>query len=316
MARALRINYVAYCDPFAWHGGGEAVTAALLEEGRRMGHEIRRTCAFPAPVADAHPDADFWILADVHNVPRRWWRRLPGGLLGRVIGREPYIHVDTAYVDVCDLDYLPCNGEVEGEACPFKRDRWFRSRRCFRLSTIEMYRRARLNVFLSPLHRRTVERLIGAETVGRSFEMRPVIDTTRFVNHHGPRDIDALYVGVVSEAKGAEALAARFPGGGLTVAGTVADRRYRELGRQLGHVPYGEMPALFNRARRFVHLPRWPEPQGRTVAEAALCGCVLETNERVGATSFGLDLSDPASCEGAVAEAWDAMLDAAGPGSE
>ena len=68
-----------------------------------------------------------------------------------------------------------------------------------------------------------------------------------------------------------------------------------------------DVPGLLNRGRVFVHLPRWPEPQGRTVAEAALCGCELKTNDRVGATSFGLDLADPATYDGALDEAWEAI---------
>jgi hypothetical protein len=48
-----------------------------------------------------------------------------------------------------------------------------------------------------------------------------------------------------------------------------------------------------NRAKNFVFLPRWPEPQGRVVSEAALCGCNIIGNENVGALSLGIDLSDP-----------------------
>lgn len=310
MPGPLRVNYVAYCDPFAWEGGGEAVARAVIEEGRRLGHDIRRTCVFPRPVRESFDTPDVWLLADVHNIPERWWRRLPARLLRRVIDHERYIHLDNAYVDVCDLPYLPCNGQVDGDGCPFKRRRWVRDRRCFRVQTRRMYERARLNIFMSPLHRRTVQRLLGEDTVGRYFDMRPAIDTRRFRNSGRDRDIDHLYMGVIHEAKGAENLARGFPDGSLTIAGRLVDRRYRGLGRQLGHVPYDDVPALLNRAKVFVHLPRWPEPQGRVVAEAALCGCTLQTNDRVGASSFGLDLSDPQSYEGALAETWAAIRDA------
>ena len=48
------------------------------------------------------------------------------------------------------------------------------------------------------------------------------------------------------------------------------------------------------RARTFVFHPRWPEPFGRVVAEAALSGCELDTNDNVGALSYGVDLRDAA----------------------
>lgn len=305
----FRINFLAYIDPFAWSGGGEAVTRALIDAGRRLGHDIRRTCVFPRPVDEGFDAPDFWFLADVHNVPERWWRRIPRSLLDRIVAHESYVHFDNAYVDICDLPYLPCNGDHAGDDCPFKRSRWVGGRGCFRRRTAEMYRRARLNLFVSPLHQRTVERMLGEETVRPAMAMRPLIDTDRFRNMHlDRRDIGALFVGHLNEAKGAGNLASQFPTGDLTIAGRVGDARYAGLGRQLGEVPYDELPALMNRAQVLVHLPRWPEPQGRTVAEGALCGCTLLTNDRVGATSFGLDLADPATYAGAVDEAWTAIL--------
>jgi hypothetical protein len=48
-----------------------------------------------------------------------------------------------------------------------------------------------------------------------------------------------------------------------------------------------------NRAKNFVFLPRWPEPQGRVVVEAALSGCKLIVNENVGAMSFPFDIANP-----------------------
>jgi glycosyltransferase involved in cell wall biosynthesis len=316
MSTGYRVNYVAQIDPFAWSGGGEVVARALIEAGERLGHRIRRTCVFPRAVGDRFESPDFWLLADVHNRPGRWPRRLPRRLVERVIARERYVHFDNAYVDVCDLAYLPCNGQVEGDECPFKRGRWFRSRACARLGAIDMYRRAALNIFVSPLHQATIGQLLGDRMEGRAFAMRPVIDTSRFRNEGRTRDIEHLYLGHINEAKGADNLAREFPGGNLTLAGQLGDARYASLGRHLGSVPAADVPGLLNRARVFVHLPRWPEPQGRTVAEAALCGCTLRTNDRVGATSFGLDLADHGTYEGALEEAWDAIhraVEAAAP---
>jgi glycosyltransferase involved in cell wall biosynthesis len=307
MPTGYRINYVAQVDPFAWSGGGEAVARAVIEAGERRGHGFRRTCVFPHAVSDRFETPDFWLLADVRNTAGRLPRRLPRRLIRHVVARERYVHLDNAYVDVCDLPYLPCNGVVAGNECPFKRGRWFRSRVCARLDAREMYRRSALNIFVSPLHRETIARLLGDPMEGRSFVMRPVIDTSRFRNEGHARDIEYLYLGHVNEAKGAGHLASEYPGGTLTLAGQLGDARYAAIGRQLGPVPAADVPALLNRARVFVHLPRWPEPQGRAVAEAALCGCELRTNDRVGARSFGLDLADPATYHGALDETWEAI---------
>ena len=36
-----------------------------------------------------------------------------------IINSGPYVHFDNAYVDICDLDYLPCNG-INQNICPHK----------------------------------------------------------------------------------------------------------------------------------------------------------------------------------------------------
>jgi hypothetical protein len=65
-------------------------------------------------------------------------------------------------------------------------------------------------------------------------------------------------------------------------------------GKHLGEVPHDQLPALYNRAQTFAHLPRWYEPMGRVVIEASLCGCEVVTNDRVGAMSFPVrERSDP-----------------------
>jgi SAM-dependent methyltransferase len=102
------------------------------------------------------------------------------------------------------------------------------------------------------------------------------------------------YVGTVERKKGYENLIARFGAERLTLAGR---NHLGEpvAGTYLGPLGQEELPALYNRARTFAHLPEWYEPMGRTVAEAALCGCELVTNERVGVLSYDRrDWADPA----------------------
>ena len=72
-----------------------------------------------------------------------------------------------------------------------------------------------------------------------------------------------------------------------------------------GFIPYEEMPEYFNRAINFIYLPRWPEPQGRVVIEAALCGCNLIVNENVGATSFDFNIAEKQNLVGAIDEFWE-----------
>jgi capsule polysaccharide export protein KpsC/LpsZ len=60
-------------------------------------------------------------------------------------------------------------------------------------------------------------------------------------------------------------------------------------------VPPEKMPELYSAHEFLVHLPdAWCAGE-RVVFEAALCGCKIVTNERVGHASWGWDLTDAAA---------------------
>jgi glycosyltransferase involved in cell wall biosynthesis len=133
---------------------------------------------------------------------------------------------------------------------------------------------------------------------------RPHIDTSLFRPLGLERDIDVLYVGTISAAKGYENLLARFGEERLTFVGRNGLGRPIQ-GSWLGELPYASLPAVFNRARTFAHLPTWNEPMGRAVVEAGLCGCELVLNERVGVTSYpDADWRDPDRVRGNGVRFW------------
>jgi glycosyltransferase involved in cell wall biosynthesis len=134
-----------------------------------------------------------------------------------------------------------------------------------------------------------------------------MIDVNAFRNEGRPRDIDFLFVGVISEAKGIIEMRERFKHADLHLIGQLAPGTTLDFGRHVGQVPYQEIPRWMNRAKNFVFVPRWPEPQGRVVAEAALCGCNIIANRNVGALSFGFDLADRTQYGGTEKEFWQTL---------
>jgi glycosyltransferase involved in cell wall biosynthesis len=134
-----------------------------------------------------------------------------------------------------------------------------------------------------------------------------MIDTGRFFNEGKERDIDYLFVGVIGEAKGLNEMRERFGKTDIHMIGRCSPGVTLDFGRYLGHVPYDEIPHYMNRAKNFVFLPRWPEPQGRVVAEAALCGCTIIGNDNIGALSFSSDLSDPKTYNDVEEDFWTTM---------
>jgi glycosyltransferase involved in cell wall biosynthesis len=315
----MQIDCLSFLDPFVYGGGGEMISRRLIESGRARGHDIRVTSVRPGRRA-FHDRPDLTLLIDVFNHGHTLrslgaWRTFGGAFLERACAGAPFVHLTNAYVDVCNLPYLPCCGQST-ESCPHKPlplverlllrdfgDRCFASFPLVR----RLYESAALNVFLSPLHRRVTEQTLGAVLSPPSFVLKPLIDTRMFRNTGGPRDVEYLFVGVISEAKGLAAMRERYRGSDIHLIGRLAPGATLDFGRYLGPLPYVQIPHWMNRAQNFVFLPRWPEPQGRVVVEAALCGCRLVVNDNVGAVSFDFNLSDASNYTDAEALFWNTV---------
>lgn len=296
----MKINFVSFLNPYRFNGGGELDNRMLLEEGKKMGLDIRAYARVSnkyihrliKPVRQLHNSPDIWILADLFNVPE-YGLSYDKGFLEEIINNQPYIHLDNAYVDICSKGALPCKGNKQNCVTG-----------CGHGLSYELYKKSLLNVFLSPLHERTINGYFNNEFVNRSYVLRPLVDVTRFYNMHRERDIDYVYVGTISEYKGYSNIESRFG----------KERNFLFIGKNATgrslfgrHIPYIENDQLItylNRAKNFVHLPEWKEPMGRTVIEAALCGCGIIHNENVGACSFDFDIADPANIRHSSKDFW------------
>jgi glycosyltransferase involved in cell wall biosynthesis len=281
----MKINFLSYLDPFKYSGGGELDSRMIIERGRQRGHEIRVLARRTGKLSKLIPPrmnftpADLNIIADIFNCPDDGLD-FDRALVERVVSHEPYMHLDNAYVDVCWRPALPCHGDQSycPSGCGAPRAKW-------------LYCRSLANIFLSPLHHRVVSGLLGGDGVPNPLITRPLVDVDMFHNRNGERDIEYLYVGTIDYYKGYGALKQQFADGRILLIGR-NNTSERLCGAHIPYVPHEQLPNYYNRAKHFVHLPCWPEPQGRCVVEAALCGCELITNENVGATSFDFDIAD------------------------
>jgi glycosyltransferase involved in cell wall biosynthesis len=283
----LRIAWISYLDARRFSGGGERNQVSLIDTGRRRGHAIRES-AF----VGARPqrllrragfefgfrvdwDADLFILQNIRNAPHIK-ARIPDAVVDRALDSGRAVVVQDAWVDVCRFD-LPCHGDTS--RCPPACDRSFGNK---------LLEKARIAVFTSPRHHQLTADLLDVPLPEHVLYVRPMIDVDRFRPLSVERDLDVLYVGAINRAKGYYNLLERFGPDRLTLAGhSTLDEAVQ--GQWLGPVKQDDLPELYNRARIFAHLPEWQEPMGRTVVEAALCGCELVINDRVGATSYPRD---------------------------
>jgi hypothetical protein len=288
----VRIAWISFLDMNAFSGGGELGQRELIDIGRARGHTIveaaflrgrlQRTLRRTLRHSSLHIDwnADMFVLANIRNCPQLRVR-FPQRLIDKILATGRVALVEDAWVDTCELD-MPCGGDAS--RCP---------EACDRTWSNELFARVQMAIFLSPMQQRMVNSVLNAPPPRFQLVRRPYIDVTRFTQCDFQRDIDVLYVGVINEAKGYHNLIERFGPDRVTFVGRNC-MNGPIAGTYLGEMPYKELPTIYNRARTFAHLPQWYEPMGRTVIEAALCGCDIVTNERVGATSFPRpDWTDP-----------------------
>lgn len=314
---SLNINLVSFLDPFVYGGGGEMISRALMEYGILKGHQIKLSSVRPRKV-DFFEKPDLTIFIDVFNIGHTYkslggWRSFPKKFIEEMMRKSPFVHMTNAYTDVCNLPYLPCSGDGLSE-CKVKLEIGLTkkiqirdlSNQCFAKQKLplSLYEKSNLNIYLSPLHQRICERLLGNTNLPESYIVRPMIDTKRFYNMNMKRDIDYLFMGIVGEAKGLKEIREKYKDKNIWLIGKKSPETVVDFGTYLNHVPYEDVPKYMNRAKHFVFLPRWPEPQGRVISEAALCGCEIIGNDNVGALSFDHDLSNAENYHDVEADFW------------
>ena len=205
----MRLNYFSFMDPSIHNGGGEMVSRALIDEGKRRGHDIRVSTVRPF-LDGQHEDPDMNIFVDIHNFGHTWrslgaWRGFDEQVLRRAAARAPFVHLTNAYADVCNLPYLPCSGEKIGMCCSIKAQvGWARRQILLRDGSTDcsatnetmrwLYSEAALNVYVSPLHQRVTESLLALKSPPPAYILPPMIDVARFFNKGLVRDIDYLFV--------------------------------------------------------------------------------------------------------------------------
>ena len=312
---------MSYVDPTRHQGGGEMISMDVIRAGITRGHTFSISSARPSKKITYDEAADIDLVVDLFNYPNTLkslgsWLDFSSEFREKILLRRKFVHMTNAYTDICNEPYLPCSGD-SALVCPSKsavniiRNLTLKdfSSSCFssRISVRKFFSQSKLNIFLSPLHRDTSLKVLNLNQTVPSFVLKPTIDASRFFNQNIERDIEYLFVGIISEAKGLEEMREKFVDSNIHFVGKLYPGEKLDFGTYHGTVGYDEVPNLMNRAQNFVFLPRWPEPQGRVVIEAALCGCNSITNNRVGATSFNFDISNPQNFHNSTDELWEAI---------
>jgi len=160
----------------------------------------------------------------------------------------------------------------------------------------ELYKKVKHNIFLSPLHKKTIERKVGYKIKNSTLIPSPIQSIFKPLGEKEPNSV--AYIGHLCDMKGTPALVQYIkdnPRYKFYIAGfgaMVDDIKDLENVEFLGEVELKEVVKYYQKCEYLYHKPEWKEPFGRTVLEGYLCGCSLLVNSNVGAISWDWDFSD------------------------
>lgn len=293
----MKIHYLTGYPPINDPNGGGLANSSLISKGTELGHTIEVYSSEETASKGGTPDL-YWLssmngcfsLPFLETLTRDW--------------TIPFIIQDDGYQNLCPQptrEYKLC----------FQKEHHYTNK--ITLDSQDMYNetptytncrdicrydlmcvladKCKASVSVSTMHGH-IWSSIFPTILGKQVIVEPLIDVTMFhlTQETTPRRNDLLYAGTITRGKGyfncvdyAKLVdLPLFAVGDIhhTVQGFIdPDTWYARL-------PYDQMPAMFATFKYFIHLPIWPEPQGRTVTEALLCGCTAICNNNVGALSY------------------------------
>ena len=298
----MRIAYVCQQNPIGSNAGGPTYENELISAIKTDNHEL--DIYGPNYYIDVL-QPDLFICCDLWNNPLNrlvnWFQQ--DSINKTVDGSIKYCTFDCGYSTICDKDYYSCNGVYFGCSPCFCRGE--------RLGFLQKYyANALINIFLSPLHRDNIQKAIDYE-LPNVILMRPPVDISVFYDRKLERDIDVLYVGVVSESKGFHYLINEYGNTNKKVV-VIGDNLwlhpFPNNFQYIQKIPREQLVDYYNRAKSFWSKSRWFEPFGLTTAEATLCGCSIIGNKNSGALSWDVDLADCNFYKESGKELWQEIL--------
>jgi hypothetical protein len=245
-------------NPIDWRGGAEFSARQVMAVGERCGFHIE--IVTPSEFSDGVlANADLIVLNNLWRFSGEQMREILAVLFERCV---PYVKYEHDHRELTRPEF---------------------SRRLFE--------HAAANVFLSPVHRDNHAETLGArgECIPLAIDVdayRPVVGVTRV-----PGTALVCNVRTIKTWDRLKSYIAEHPEIRFTVLAATDIIRGKNV-KTIPPVPPEKMPALYSGHEFMVHLPdAWCAGE-RVVLEAALCGCKIVANERVGHASWGWDLTD------------------------
>lgn len=265
----MKIGWLQDLDPMTEFGGAQFTDRAHIVTGFRRGHDVH--VLVPGKPSDPLESFDLVIVSNCTSVALGMFEEMRGK-------KVPFVFFFHDFGPmVCKYRLLFPMEERCRSLC-YLRERW-----------APILRGARLNIWLSPLHRTS---FLWAYPWLRHLPYRLVpspVDGALFYDMGLARrgvlavNSDVSFKGVDNLIRWAE----ENSGANITlVGGNPEGRTFPPNVTLVSPRSYSEMNQLYNEHEVFLHLASNIEPFGRTCAEALLAGCRVVGNRNVGALSY------------------------------
>lgn len=283
----MHIYYISGSNPDVGIGGGELANRELIRIGRQLGHTID-IYIDENSIPKIKPDL-YWLC----NIRDRYSDRFLYGIVENYM--VPFILQDDAYQTLCPQptrEYRLCFDD-QWDDIVLDKDKdvgMYDCRNICRYNTImPLVNECAAFVGVSPMHVGIWSKIfpsLGKKTIIVDPQVRP--------DAFKPGDKipnTYIYCGVIAKGKGFDRCVtySRNRNGTMYTVGdihhTINMNEYRDV-TYLGSQPYNVIPNIMSKVQYLIHLPTWREPQGRTITEGLLSGCVVIGNRKVGALSY------------------------------
>lgn len=162
----------------------------------------------------------------------------------------------------------------------------------------DLYKKVRRTIFLSPLHRDEVFKLVNYKFENYDLVPSPIKPELFKISEVKKEANSVIIVGNLCKDKGVDDLISyaknntylKFYAVGW--GASVDELKEVENIEYVGELNQKDLVKYYQKCEYFYHRPNWVEPFGRTVIEAYLCGCSLLVNNNVGAISWDWDFSN------------------------
>lgn len=262
----MRVLWLQDLDPFTMDGGAQITDRAHITYGLRRGHDIDIAVGVVEPARIRM--ADLVAVSACTTFPLSVFQDIADA-------GTPEVWFFHDYATLCKFRLFYAM-RPKCKVC-YLRDRW-----------VPIMSRARLLIWLSPLHRRTML-YMAPELAQVPYALVPSPVSDKDFYPMGLERRGTLAVNAALSFKGGALFqdwVASHPDEPVTLVGAKPEMRLSSNVTYLGVVPYTGMNDVYNRHERFLHLAERSQPFERTVAEAYLAGCRLTVNGNIGAVSW------------------------------